>query len=336
MVVKSNFKALFTVKKISIKYLSHGLHKTGGYRYEQFLFDEICQHYQNQNYQVQAHSIRKVKFYKSFFQHLYLFFWANVKAHANINIVVSRLALPSLLRNLFTHRTVFIVWHNYDENEAKSFALKCYYKCLFGILRNFHLKNIQIITGANYWVDFFSKKINHKNKVSYFPNLFDTHFYKTFQTKQKHNQIHLGQWHPKNDPAIFQLAEKLNQNGFTCYFCSLDAYQARQETYYSIKHFESFENYLQCMAESEYTLAFTQLNEGWNRLAHESILVGTSVIGFNKAGLGELLQLSNSFIVNSMDEAFDIIIKKQHNQVHDDFIQSFDKGKSEVYLTKLI
>lgn len=336
MVGKSNFKALFTVKKITIKYLSHGLHKTGGYRYEQFLFDEICQYYENENYQVKAHSIRKEKFYKSFFQHLYLFFWANISAHAKINMVVSRLALPAILRNLLTNRKVYIIWHNYDENEAKSFALKYYYQCLFWVLRNFHLKNVQIITGAHFWVDFFSQKINHKNKVSYFPNLFDTQFYKAFQTKQKHNQIHLGQWHPKNDPAIFQLAEKLHQNGFTCYFSSLDASIARIEKHYSIKHFENFESYLQCMAESEYTIAFTQLNEGWNRLVHESILVGTNVIGYNKAGLGELLQLSNSFIVNSIDEALDIIIKKQHNEVPDDFIKSFDKGNCEVYLSKLI
>lgn len=336
MVGKSNFKAHFTVKKITIKYLSHGLHKTGGYRYEQFLFDEICQHYKKENYRVKAISIRKEKFYKSFFQHLYLFFWANVKAQANLNIVVSRLALPAIFRNLFTIRKVYIVWHNYDENEAKSFALKCYYQCLFWMLRNFHFKNVQIITGAHFWVDFFSQKINHKNKVNYFPNLFDIHFYNAFQTKQKQNKVHLGQWHPKNDPAIFQLAEKLHQNGFTSYFSSLDASLVKEEKHYSIKHFENFESYLQCMAESEYTIAFTQLNEGWNRLAHESILVGTSVIGYNKAGLGELLQLSNSFKVNSIDEAYDIIIKKQHNQVPDDFIQSFDKVNSEVYLTKLI
>jgi hypothetical protein len=43
LVDKSNFSAQFIVKKITIKYLSHGLHKTGGYRYEQFLFDEFCQ-----------------------------------------------------------------------------------------------------------------------------------------------------------------------------------------------------------------------------------------------------------------------------------------------------
>ena len=336
MVVKSNFKALFTMKKISIKYLSHGLHKTGGYRYEHFLFDEICKHYQKENYQVKALTFRKEKFYKSFFQHLYLFFWANLIACADVNIVVSRLAMPAILRNLFTHRKVLIVWHNYDQNEAKSFALKCYYRCLFWMLRNFRLKNVQIITGAHFWVDFFSKKINHKNQVSYFPNLFDTQFYHAFQTKQKRNQIHLGQWHSKNNPAIFQLADKLSQQGYTCYFSSLDASQAKQEQYYTIKHFESFESYLQCMGESEYTIAFTQLNEGWNRLAHESILVGTNVIGYCKAGLGELLQLSNSFIVNSIDEALDIIIKKQHNQVPDDFIKSFDKGNCEVYLAKLI
>ena len=336
MVVKNSFKTLFKVKKITIKYLSHGLHKTGGYRYEKYLFDEICQHYQNENFLVKTLSIRKEKFYKSFFQHLYLFFWANLKSHANINIVVSRLAMPAILRNLLTHRKVLIIWHNYDENEAKSFALKCYYQCFFWILRNFHLKNVQIITGAHFWVDFFNQKINRKNKVSYFPNLFDNQFYKAFQTKQKHNQIHLGQWHPKNDPAIFQLAEKLHQNGFTCYFSSLDASQAKQEQYYTIKHFESFESYLQCMARSEYTIAFTQLNEGWNRLAHESILVDTNVIGYNKAGLGELLQLSNSFLVNSIDEALDIIIKKQHNQVPDDFIKSFDKGESKMYLMNLI
>lgn len=324
------------MKKITIKYLSHGLHKTGGYRYELFLFDEIVKHFKQQNYDVQAISIRKEKFFKGILQHLYLFLWANVAARAHINVVVSRLALSAILRNLFTNKKVYIVWHNYDEREHQSIALKCYYQCVFWLLRNIQLKNVQIITGAHYWVDFFSKKIHHKNRVSYFPNLFENEFYEKFCTENKLKQIHLGQWHAKNDSNIFKLAEKLHQQGYTCYFSSLDAYQARQEKHFAIKYFESFESYLQCMAESAYTIAFTQLNEGWNRLAHESILVGTSVIGYNKAGLGELLQLSNSFVVENIVEAFDIIIQNKQQNLPEQFKTQFSILNSPILINDII
>ncbi len=324
------------MKNITIRYLSHGLHKTGGYRYESFLFDEICKNYQKQDFYIKGISIRKEKFFDSFFQHLYLFFWANFSAHANVNIVVTRLALPAILRNLFTKRKVIIVWHNYDKNEAKSRSLKLYYKCLFWMLSSFKMKNVQIVTGAQYWVDFFNSKINHKNKVSYFPNLFDNSFYKPFITNKKHKQIHLGQWHLKNDPVIFQLADKLNQNGFICYFSSLDASKVRKEEYYEVRYFFRFESYLQSMAESEYTIAFTQLLEGWNRVVHESILVGTSVIGFEKGGLGDLLHSSNSFIVSNAEEAFLIINQHKHKTPPDDFMRRHDKIISVEYLKSII
>ncbi|MDI1232945.1 MAG: hypothetical protein PSX81_01545, partial [bacterium] len=50
-----------------------------------------------------------------------------------------------------------------------------------------------------------------------------------------------------------------------------------------------------------------KVNEGWNRTAHESLLVNTPVIGFKRGGLGDLLKQSNSVIVNSVEEAYNCI-----------------------------
>ncbi len=324
------------MKKKKIVYLSHGLIKTGGYRYENFLCDEISKYYTKQLYTVETKKIRKEKFYTGIFQHLYLLLWANINATASINIVVSRLAISAIIRNIFNNKKIIIVWHSYDSKEPKSLTLKIYYSCLFFMLKNIKMYNVQIVTGAHFWVDFFSAKIKHKNKVSYYPNLFDTRYYQTFISNKIKHQIHLGQWHSKNDKAIFELAKLLSNAGYTCYFSSNNQHDKKQDKDYEVRHFALFENYLQAMAQSLYTIAFTQTDEGWNRVSHESILVGTHVIGFNKGGLGELLHLSNSFIVNNTHEAYNIIIQNKTNNNALTFINMHDINNSELYLKNIL
>ena len=61
----------------------------------------------------------------------------------------------------------------------------------------------------------------------------------------------------------------------------------------------SYEDYIRLLYVSDVTVILSQLNEGWNRIAHESILCGTPVIGNDIGGLGELLKLCGQLIFNS-------------------------------------
>jgi hypothetical protein len=195
---------------------------------------------------------------------------------------------------------------------------------------------VKVIAVANFWVDYFSKKITHTNQVHLFPNLFDTPFYAQFRAKEKKKRIHLGQYLWKNDPAIFALAARLNNAGYDCYFSTNDRAAAARTGTYAVVWFEKFDNYLRHMAESEYTLALTNVNEGWNRVAHESILVGTTVVGYDRGGLGELLKLSGSVIVKDAEEAFNAITGNAHPAVRPEFITSFDAARADHFIDAMM
>ncbi len=130
---------------------------------------------------------------------------------------------------------------------------------------------------------------------------------------------------------IFELAEQLFKRGYNCYFSTNNPNEAGSFYTYEIIA-ENRESYLKRMAESAYTIAFTSINEGWNRLAHESILLGTNVIGFNKGGLGDLLIESNFFIVENGDQALEIILAKKSSVTPDSFINRYAYTNASQFL----
>ena len=66
--------------------------------------------------------------------------------------------------------------------------------------------------------------------------------------------------------------------------------------------------------------------EGWNRVAHESFLVGTQVIGPKLGGLGDLLSGANGHIVASMEEAEAIIINQEVQLINYHFLDKFGEN----------
>jgi hypothetical protein len=111
------------------------------------------------------------------------------------------------------------------------------------------------------------------------------------------------------------------------------------------------------MAASEYTLAMPFIKEGWNRIAHESLLLGTQVIGFNQGGLGDLLRGANAFAlgeesreeileeyyrefrnpldVNFMEETFEIILSKKQKTLNREFLQQFEVEQIGNYIIRI-
>jgi glycosyltransferase involved in cell wall biosynthesis len=49
--------------------------------------------------------------------------------------------------------------------------------------------------------------------------------------------------------------------------------------------------------------------EGWNRTAHEAILVGTPVVGSGQGGMLELLEKSNQKVVTNFSDLDEIVSK---------------------------
>jgi hypothetical protein len=317
-----------------IKYISQGAYKTGGYRHEINLFQASVAYF-SKNQEVESKVYRAEKSYNSFIQHLQLLIWAFFKSNADLNICTVRTALPAIVRNWFNKKQIWVVLHNYDEHDDKSKNLNSYYQFLFKILKNSKSDKIKVIAVAPYWVKYFSE-VHQLKHVHYFPNLFETKLYSDFIKNKKYPWIHLGQFSTKNDPQIRTLAKSLSTDGYYCFFSTLDPQLAHAHNgAYDIIYFHDFNDYLEQISHCCFTLALSQINEGWNRVAHESILLGTPVIGYNKAGLGDLLKLSNSVIVNDIHEAYVCIKESLWVLPESNFNQLFDTSHGETYIQKI-
>jgi glycosyltransferase involved in cell wall biosynthesis len=64
----------------------------------------------------------------------------------------------------------------------------------------------------------------------------------------------------------------------------------------------SFRDYLCLLRSSEVVLTMSQFREGWNRVAHEAMLVGTPVVGSGMGGMRELLLGGRQLICESSTE----------------------------------
>lgn len=321
------------MKKISIGHLSHGKTQTGGFLFEQRMLESLATYYKQQGFLPHVVTERTNRYYNGL-AHFKLMWWSFINARYDINIVVSRCALSAIARNLFTQRKVVVVLHNFDENDGKNKMLKVYFNCLFWFLKTISSTRISIVTGASFWVNYFEEKVNRNVPVFLFPNLFDNSKYSTYTQAVKQKQIYLGQFSIKNNTQIFELAKQLTLNGYRCYFTSLFKEEQASLADYEVSYVPTPE-YLQDMASSEYTVAFIGINEGWNRVAHESILVGTQLIGVNKGGLGNLLMESNSFTAESVEEFLAIILNHKTQKVSPSFLQQYDIHNAHAWVQPL-
>lgn len=310
------------MRTLTIGHLSHGVAQTGGFKHEQQLLEALSLYFSEHKVECTPVTQRANRFYNGL-AHLKLQWWSFVNAIFDINIVVSRCALSAILRNVFNARKILIVLHNYDEQDYNGLVLKMYYRLLFWMLRKLPLDHVAIVAVAPFWVNYFEQKVDQNIPVFLFPNLFDQSSYQKYQTTTKKKQIHLGQFSLKNDQRIFTLAKNLTLKGYLCYFNTLFKEEQGVFPDYEIR-FGSFESYLKDMAESEYTLAYISINEGWNRVAHESLLVGTPVIGVNKGGLGDLISQSGSLIAETENEFLTIMLNHQGIPYPAAFLASYD------------
>ena len=310
------------MKPITISHISHGIVETGGYRHEQFLLQSIANFLRNKNCEVNEKKIRAKKSFDGI-EHIKLLWFGFVNSISDINIVVARVALPAIIRNLFTNRKLIIVLHYFDERDGKKQTLKWYYNLLFFVLQNIPSKNISIVVPSFFWFKYFNTKMKGNIPVFCFPNFFETENYMNYRASEKLKQIHLGQFSWKNDKRIFELAKQLSAQGFRCYFSTMQKEDVGNFDDYDVV-LEEHETYLERMSQSLYTLAFIGVNEGWNRVAHESILVNTPLIGNNAGGLGDLIRESGSMMANDVNEFLNGINSENHSSPKKEFIEKYD------------
>lgn len=316
-----------------IIYLSHGANETGGYLHEQLLAAAIAADIKNCDLCVDE--IRFRKNYRGIFGWIQLFFQGFFAAKGDIIITVARLAWPVYLRNIFTKSRILVVLHNYAPGDGKP---RFYYTLLNSFLKIAarKKKRMGVVVVANFWKQYFLETLKYTGNIFHFPNLFETAKYYFFRdiVQKKSKLIHLGQYSAKIDrKAYLLLVHALQEKGFSCYFSDNSGADISD---LPVTFFQNREAYLKQMALSSCTVILNKLDEGWNRVAHESMLVGTPVIAFPGGGLEELVRLGNGSLVQTVEEAAAMIENGNFSAIDYAALESLDAKHAPNFVQPLI
>ncbi|MCC7532846.1 MAG: hypothetical protein IT246_02770 [Bacteroidia bacterium] len=318
------------MQKKSLQYISHGTTPTGGYMHETKLAETL-----SNALQLPLSEFRYNKNTNGIFSIFKLWLFAFKHASNGINITVQRLLLPVLLKSIVANGKVILVFHHYDVNENKGQLYRLQFMLLKTIVR-LNLSKLTIVVVANFWKDFFINEGINPKQIHLFPNFFDTQHYTQFKTTAKtKKQIYLGQYGEKQHPEIFRLAEMLNRDGYHCIFSTLDKTLIQTTNTYEVNYFTTTD-YLKMIANCTYTVCLTKFNEGWNRTAHESLLLGVPVIGNCAGGLCELLQQAEQDIVSTAEQAYQIIKSNKEFTLAHNFIANYDIKQIPYYAKPIV
>lgn len=318
---------------MKITYLSHGALETGGYFHEKFLCETLSDGLNNCD--ICYKEIRFRKYFHGVFGWLVLAFKSFFAARGEVIVTVARLAWPVYLRNMFNKNKIVVVIHNFDEQDGKPrlyhFLLRRFFS--LALRKN---KKICIVTVSDFWRAEFVNRFGQNLNVFRFPNLFNRAEYQLARLSSgpKSNLIHLGQWSDKIDrKAYLLLIDALKNQGFICYFSDNTG---AKSTDFPISFFATPKEYLKQMATSKATVILNRVNEGWNRVAHESFLVGTQVMTTSGGGLGDLVQLANGYVLNSIEEVNNVLVGNTLREINDQALDQFDKKNAASFAAPIV
>ncbi|MEK6772704.1 MAG: glycosyltransferase [Bdellovibrionota bacterium] len=90
----------------------------------------------------------------------------------------------------------------------------------------------------------------------------------------------------------------------------------------------NFKEYLCLLKAASVVMTLSRFKEGWNRVAHEAMIMGTPVIGSGRGGMGELLEITSQSRVPSLDSE---IVEKYVRQKLERKDELSEKAKNYVY-----
>lgn len=317
-------------KSVRLTYLSHAMVPTGGTAHEQFWVNQIAAQLGSEtevNKAITGHSF-------SIGQQLSYVKWCWTNAKGNILIVSHWTALIAYIKSVFTNQKVVFIWHHYDQQEWKSTFTRLYFKVLLWMLKHLPKKHLALVAVSPFWVKKFQQELHPTIPVFLLPNLFNAADYRTFRKTNKQKQIYLGKWSDKIHPDVFLLADQLTQQGWSCFF-STQTDASKQEDTFSIRRMDATETYLEALSASTASILLVKVAEGWNRTAHESILVGTPVLAYPAGGLTDLLEEANGTVLKSYHDAIQQL-GNLTQEMNETFADKYDVKKASQYLKPLM
>lgn len=173
-------------------------------------------------------------------------------------------------------------------------------------------KTFRLVVIAQYWADFF-QQLGFKN----IENIYCGFKKEEFQVSDEEVQKFL-QKHQLEGKKLLYIGNSQKKKG------APQVYEALKDSDYFMvtsgnKDVElpllnlslNFKDYLCLLKASGAVVTFSQFKEGWNRVAHEAMMLGTPVIGSGLGGMGELLQGGGQIVCSDPRE-----LKKQIDHIY--------------------
>lgn len=203
----------------------------------------------------------------------------------------------------FKRKNILIIHH--IDIVYPSIFMRLYYYWCFLLMYLYRNRIKQIIVVSEYWKNLLEKKGFTNIKLIY--NSFNTNMYNCSKEsvnnfKKKYNLI--------TNKKIIYVGSIKEKKGYDLVYNSL-----KNEDYIfvgsgsdyceinGIKCFNlSFKEYLLLISASDIVVLMSHFREGWNRIAHEAILLNKKVIGSGWGGMKELLESENRIICNDIQK----------------------------------
>jgi len=257
--------------------------------------------------------IKKSK--QSRFAKLFEYYWNlyTFSKRDNSDIVIRNMDASFFMRE---NQKNIVVFHHYDPI-AKSKLLYFYQKFVYKNLLNRLNRIDTLVVVSRYWKEHF-EKLGAKNiKIIYNP--FDIKLYnqrsdrekREFKIKYKLGDkpiVYIGNPQlEKGTDRVYEALKDMDIEMVTSGIAHLDLPSAHLDL--------SFYDYITLLQVADVTVLMSNLKEGWNRVALESLLCKTPVIGTGYGGMGELLREAKQTICRDFSKLPKLVEEKLQNPI---------------------
>ncbi len=222
------------------------------------------------------------------------------------------------------------VIHHIDHFLAKKSIYHRWY--FYNLLRKINKCNA-IVTVSEHWKKYF--ELRGCKNVSVIYNSFDPELYgKSEEDEQSFRRrngipsdkkiVYIG--NAIREKGVVEVYEALKSSGFHLVMTGpRNRVPELNVQYLNLKRKE----YLQVLTFSSVVVCFSLMEEGWNRIAHESLLSHTPVVGKDSGGMTELLNKAGQIVVRDRSEIRDAVTEamEKRGQLADsgfNYVKQFD------------
>ncbi len=202
-----------------------------------------------------------------------------------------------------------IIAHHYDLTYSNIFSKIIQYLAFQNLINN-KSKIYKLIVVSKYWKNFFQEKGFQNIEIVY--NCFNPTLYSRTKKekedfKQKYNiptdKILLYIGNPQIKKGTLEIYELLKNNKDYYLITSGTKEIDINTCHLSLNYYD----YITLLSTVDIVILNSKFLEGWNRIAHESLLAKTPVIGSGKGGMHELLNMGKQKIFSNIEEIPELI-----------------------------